>query len=385
MPYRPGVGYPGPVDRTTDAWAEWLGGRGTTPAPLDAFLARRRADRALHEALGRAAAWAAATASACGVRELGGPALLDALRGLDPADVVARRGVEGLRRRLRDDPSWEARCLAHGVPAGWAPSLARRAARWGEARTLSWLAAQARRPPLWCRARRPEAALRLRDEGYAVRVDGTALRVEGAKGIATSAAYRDGWIEVQDLASQRAGALALPRPGQVAWDACAGRGGKTVQLADALGGRGAVHATDTDPAKLRDLRTRVKRAGHAGVVRVHAWDGRALPEFGPEARRGFHVVLVDAPCTSSGTWRRNPDARLRTDPEEVPRVADLQRDLLALAARAVRPGGRVVYVTCSWLVEEDEDVAEAVLGAARSTVHGPPDLDADTLFVASSG
>jgi 16S rRNA (cytosine967-C5)-methyltransferase len=372
--------------RTTALWTEWLGPKGKVPPPLDWFLAMRRADRSEFVALTAAAATVVTTCQALTHREPppGGIALLDELRDLEPNAVLARRGVEVVRRKLRDDPRWEARCVSRGIPSGWAAPLARRATVWGEERALAWLAGQSKRPPLWLRARDPKAVKRLLREGFQVHAEGLVLRVEGEAGISSTAAYQEGLVEVQDLASQRAGAEACPKPGQVAWDVCAGRGGKTVQLADALHGKGAVHATDTDSRKLVELRKRVKRAGHADHVRVRAWDGVTVPDFGPEARDGFDVVLVDAPCSSSGTWRRNPDARLRIDPAEAPRFAEVQRRLLALAATAVRPGGRLVYVTCSWLVEEDEDVVQDLLPGARTAHHGPPDLDSDTLFVAVS-
>lgn len=376
-------------------WRTWLGAGGI-PGPLDRLLAHERVDGPTFRALTVAATWAATVAAALGPRDT---AVLDQLRTIDPKDVLAgsalcaggaapdpvRRAMSTLRRRLDADPSWAAACLRHGVPAGFAPHVERRAARSGDDVVRSWLAAQTSRPPLWVRPRDPNVADALRTDGYRVEAHDGALTVEGARGIESSGVYREGRIEVQDAASQRCGAMAALRPGQIAWDVCAGRGGKTVQMADTLGGRGAVHATDIDEHKLKALKIRLRRAGLAGVVRIHRWDGVEVPVFGPEARKGFDVVLVDAPCSSTGTWRRNPDARLRVDPDEIGRFPELQRRLLALGAKALGPRGTLIYATCSFAVHEDEDVVDAVAAEAGLTVKqsawfGPPSLDSDSLF-----
>lgn len=376
-------------------WREWLG-RSGVPGPLDRLLAARRVDRATHAAVTAAARWAPLVLEAVTGRAgpAGGVPLLDALRAANPAELVAcaalregRPGPDALGRKLEraihalDGPG--GRAVRHGVPRGFADALAAREGRSGP--LDPWLEAQGAPAPLWVAPVDDAVAGELRAEGYRVQVVGSALAVTGPRGITTSAAYRAGRIEVQDLASQRCGAAAAPSPGQRVWDVCAGRGGKTVQLARALRGRGVVWATDVDPKKLDQLRLRVKRAGVADVVRIGAWDGERPPAFGPEARRGFDVVLVDAPCSSTGTWRRNPDAKLRVDPTSLAAHAPLQRKLLELGRAAVRPGGRLVYATCSFAPVEDEEVAETFPSPATMTLHGPPALDADTLFVATWG
>jgi 16S rRNA (cytosine967-C5)-methyltransferase len=381
---------------TSEIWSAWLGEDGVPP-PLDRFLSRYRPDRDTFSAVGRAAAWAATVAAALtpGPWAEDRAALLAQLRALPPRDVLGAsaacsggsspsalaRSVSALRARLRDDPSWAAACLQQGVPAGWAPVMAARAERSGEAFVKSWLAAQCTRPPLWVRPRDEAAMASLHGEGWRVEPfpDGSA-RVTGARGIETSMAFRKGRVEVQDRASQQVALLATPRPGQVVWDMCAGRGGKTVLLGHALAGRGSLHATDIDEQKLVALKQRVKRAGLADVVRIRSWDGPEVPAFGPETRRGFDVVLVDAPCSSTGTWRRNPDARLRIEPGELGKFAETQRQLLGLGAKALRPGGKLVYSTCSIAVEEDEAVVTAVDPQATMSLYGPPSLDSDTLF-----
>lgn len=378
-------------------WRTWLGTEGI-PGPLDRLLANERVDTATFRALTGAATWGATVAAALGRRDA---PVLEQLRRLDPEDVLGgtaictggtgpdriRRSLLSLRKRLDATPGWASACLRNGVPEAWAPHLERRAAVSGEETVRSWLAAQTTRPPLWVRARDADVAGDLRAEGYRVRPHDSALAVEGSRGIESSGVYRQGRMEVQDAASQRCGALVELRPGQIGWDVCAGRGGKTTQIADGLDGRGAVHATDIDPNKLRVLKTRLRRAGLAGVVRVHAWDGLTVPAFGPEARGGFDVALVDAPCSSTGTWRRNPDARLRVDPAAIPKFPELQHRLAVLAAGALGPRGRLVYATCSFTVDEDEAVVDAVSAETGLVVRermwiGPPALDSDTLFAA---
>ena len=378
-------------------WATWLGTSGV-PGPLDRLLANERVDPPTFRALTAAATWGATVAAALGRRDA---PVLEQLRRVDPTDLLGgasictggpgpekvRRALLSLRKRLDATPGWASACLRSGVPEAWAPHLERRAALSGDDTVRGWLAALTTRPPLWVRPRDAAVAADLRAEGYRVRPHEGALAVEGSRGIESSGAYRQGRMEVQDAASQRCGARADLRPGQIGWDVCAGRGGKTTQLADGLGGRGAVHATDIDPSKLRVLKTRLRRAGLAGVVRVHAWDGLTVPTFGPETRGGFDVVLVDAPCSSTGTWRRNPDARLRVDPSEIQRFPELQRRLSVLGAGALGARGRLVYATCAFTVDEDEAVVEAIAGETGLTVRerawiGPPSLDSDSLFVA---
>lgn len=362
-----------------EAFRAWLGPRGEHPPPLDRFLSRRRPPEGVVQGVDRLARRAVAL-----VRdpEPGGAALLDQLRAL-PERALAAAAEPRLPERVAADraaaTSWAARCAAHGIPPGFGALLERRAGEWGVAGAAEWLRRQDTRPPLWIRVRDPAAVQALRDRGFTVRGDGPAYTVSGAKD--PRVVMREGGFEIQDRASQEVAALATLRPGGRAWDVCAGRGGKTMALADSLGGRGVVVATDVDERALADLKVRARRAGVADVVRARPWDGERVPDLGPEARKGFDVVLVDAPCSASGTWRRNPDARLRTDPAEVPRYAELQRRLLALGAGRVAPGGRLVYATCSVFVAEDEDVGpgEGWVRASSALV-GAPTLDSDTLY-----
>ncbi len=223
-------------------------------------------------------------------------------------------------------------------------------------------------PPLWLRlqTRRIKTLLReLRDSGLEVKqrlsLDGTtAVAVSGQTSVYTLAAYQQGRIEVQDLASQCVGAVCAPAEGERWWDACAGGGGKTLLLADRMQGRGQVVASDIREYKLGDLRQRARRAELHNIV-PRPWDGSSVDK----RRRNFHGVLVDAPCSGSGTWRRNPDARWSLDPAEVDRLCELQLSILRRTAGAVGPGGVLVYATCSMFRRENEDIVDAFLEEAK--------------------
>lgn len=277
------------------------------------------------------------------------------------------------------DPAWEAPLRARAAASGW-----------DDATLHAFIAAQDTRPPMWLRLNhvdKRERVLAELAESYDVEYDGDALAVIGPRGIYDLASWRDGDFEIQDRASQAVGRLLAPKPGENVWDACAGGGGKTIQLAALMQGRGSVHASDIRVRKLDEVARRAKKAGLHNV-RTFAWQGELPPPLPREAekRGGFDAVLVDAPCSASGTWRRNPDARNRY--AALGDLPTLQRTLLANAAVTVRPGGRLCYATCSFRVEENEDVVAAFLAEhpqftlVQQGVHGCPALDADTMFVA---
>lgn len=164
-------------------------------------------------------------------------------------------------------------------------------------------------------------------------------------------AYRDGLIEVQDTGSQIACLAVAAQPGETVIDLCAGGGGKTLALAAAMDNLGRLIASDTDRNRLSRLMPRAERAGATNI------EARLLnPQREADALEDLlgtaDAVLVDAPCSGTGTWRRNPEARWRLDEAELDRLVKIQAYLLDLAAKLVRPGGRVIYVTCSLLDEE---------------------------------
>jgi len=157
-------------------------------------------------------------------------------------------------------------------------------------------------------------------------------------------------FEVQDLSSQCVGRVCAPQPGARWWDACAGAGGKTLQLAALMQNRGAITATDVRPGALAELRRRAAAAG-ATIIRT-----------GRDAGALFDGVLVDAPCSGLGTWNRNPDLRWRTPAAVVDHSAAAQRRILADAAPQVRPGGALVYAVCTLTRTETQDVVADFLG-----------------------
>jgi 16S rRNA (cytosine967-C5)-methyltransferase len=170
-------------------------------------------------------------------------------------------------------------------------------------------------------------------------------------------AHGKGWYEVQDEGSQIAALLAGVGPRMQVLDLCAGAGGKTLAMAAAMQNTGQIYAYDADKKQLRPIFERLKRAGVRNVQVMDAGDEAALAALGPR----FDVVLVDAPCTGSGTWRRKPDAKWRVKPANVPERVAEQRQVLELGAGLTNPGGLLVYVTCSVLPEENQDQVAAFL------------------------
>lgn len=163
-------------------------------------------------------------------------------------------------------------------------------------------------------------------------------------------------IEIQDLASQAVGFVCAPAAGEKWWDACAGAGGKSLQLADLMENRGSILASDIRPQTLRELRRRMSRS-NASIIGLQKLDAAGeVP-----AHEEFDGVLVDAPCSGVGTWARHPDARWRTDSAFVEKCSQRQLALLANAAHAVKPDGRLVYAVCSPLKSETDLVVDRFL------------------------
>ena len=171
-------------------------------------------------------------------------------------------------------------------------------------------------------------------------------------------AYKAGLIEVQDTGSQFACLAVGARPGETVIDLCAGGGGKTLALAAAMENRGRLIASDTDRQRLSRLTQRAIRAG-ATMIETRLLDpGRELEVLADLAGQA-DAVLVDAPCSGTGTWRRNPEARWRLTPDALERLVAAQARLLDIAAELVRPGGRLVYVLCSLLDAEGYEQFDA--------------------------
>lgn len=188
-------------------------------------------------------------------------------------------------------------------------------------------------------------------------------------------AYSKGWVEVQDAGSQIAAAAANAQPGEQVLDYCAGGGGKTLALAAMMKGKGQVFAYDIDGRRLSALIPRLKRSGAHNVQLCHPREPEQL-----EALIGqMDCVFVDAPCTGTGTWRRRPDSKWRVKQNALTKRNQEQSEILNAAAQYVKPGGRLIYATCSFLIEEDEDQINAFLSGAAEFSEG----DAAEAVVAS--
>ncbi|MEN9773687.1 MAG: hypothetical protein RL322_757 [Pseudomonadota bacterium] len=231
---------------------------------------------------------------------------------------------------------------------------------------------------------RPEPVLEaLNNEGIPVRpfpLVPEALELEGRPSLEHSPCWVAGQIEVQDAGSQMLALLVGARRGQTVIDLCAGAGGKTLALAASMRSTGQIFACDVSAERLRRMRPRLARGGVTNVqpFAIDDLNDRKLLRLAGRA----DAVLVDAPCSGSGTWRRNPDLKWRIGPADLARLVAEQRALLRTAASLVRPGGILVYGTCSLFAEENEqqllwfeqafpgfrrEAADAVLGAQGVT------------------
>src|SRR5262249_29821345 len=168
--------------------------------------------------------------------------------------------------------------------------------------------------------------------------------------------FRKGVIEVQDEGSQLAALCAGAKPGEQVVDLAAGAGGKTVALAAAMENRGQIYATDVDKRQLVPIHERIARAGARNIqVRTPRGDADVVADLNGRA----DLVLIDAPCTGTGTWRRNPDAKWRVRPGALAERVKQQVALLDRAATLAKVGGRIAYITCSVLAEENGDQMKA--------------------------
>jgi 16S rRNA (cytosine967-C5)-methyltransferase len=186
-------------------------------------------------------------------------------------------------------------------------------------------------------------------------------------------AYHAGWIEVQDCGSQHACLAVGAQAGETVIDLCAGAGGKTLALAASMENRGTLIAADTDRSRLSRLGPRAERAGAAVAETVLLNPQREREGLAPWLEAA-DAVLVDAPCSGTGTWRRNPEARWRLDPAQLARYAEAQAYLLDLAADLAGPAARIIYVTCSLLDEEGKGQVERFLAAHPDWRAEPPEL-----------
>jgi 16S rRNA (cytosine967-C5)-methyltransferase len=185
------------------------------------------------------------------------------------------------------------------------------------------------------------------------------IRLYEKPGLTRWSLYRDGQIEVQDEGSQLIARLVAPRRGEMVVDFCAGAGGKTLALGSLMRSSGRIYAFDINAKRLAGFGPRLKRSGLSNVhpAAIHSENDPKIKRLSGKIDR----VLVDAPCSGSGTLRRNPDLKWRFDEAELARVNAVQGSVLRAAARLVKPGGRIVYATCSLLLVENQAVVEEFL------------------------
>ncbi|MCT6855840.1 MAG: RsmB/NOP family class I SAM-dependent RNA methyltransferase [Bombella apis] len=236
---------------------------------------------------------------------------------------------------------------------------------------------------------REEALRRLKREGF----DGQptplspwGIRLEGRQPVTAAALFRDGLVEIQDEGSQLIAAAVDARPGERLLDYCAGAAGKTLAIAMTMENKGQIVACDVSSIRLEGAVKRLRRAGVHNVTRHLLKEG---DKWAKRREGQFETVLVDAPCSGTGTWRRNPDARLRLSETDVQELCVKQAAILDIAARLVRPGGKLVYATCSLLGVENTQQIEAFLKrradyqplpSARRSLFLPESLRQDSAF-----
>jgi len=214
------------------------------------------------------------------------------------------------------------------------------------------------------KAKREEVLARFSAEGIAAeacRYAPLGIRLKAKPALQKHPLYLEGAIEVQDEGSQLLGYLLAPKRGEMVVDFCAGAGGKTLLLGALMRSTGRLYAFDVSPRRLAKLKPRVARSGLSNMhpVCIAGENDIRVKRLAGKIDR----VLVDAPCSGLGTLRRNPDLKWRQTPQSVDELARKQADILAGASRLVKPGGRLVYATCSILAEENEAVVDAFLAA----------------------
>lgn len=210
------------------------------------------------------------------------------------------------------------------------------------------------------KAGRDEVLVQLRElmQGTAFQAEPTpysplGIRLTGHPPLNRWALYEHGVVEVQDEGSQLLAELLAPRRGEMVIDFCAGAGGKTLALGAMMRSTGRLYAFDISAARLTKAKPRIARSGLSNVhpVVIRSENDDRVSRLAGKA----HRVLVDAPCTGVGTLRRNPDLKWRQTPQELSRLLEQQASILKHASRCLRPGGRLVYATCSFLPQENED------------------------------
>lgn len=324
-----------------------------------------------------------------GMAEAAINAVFNGTRHAPPPLSPDERAVIARAKSIGDDPR-------QNVPAFLVPELERSLGDTLDAE----LRALEGRAQLWVRVNpqrmsKPAAIAALKQLGVEAAEDARsafALRLSGeTAALERHALFLSGAISVQDLASQIAAAAMEAKPGMRLVDLCAGAGGKSLAMAAGMENKGAILACDVDGVRIERLTARAASAGASNIttcVLARNWlDGDVPHDAIPENFRGnADGVFIDAPCSGSGVWRRNPEAKWRLSPSRLSDLKKTQGALLEAAAHLVRPGGRVLYATCSILRAENEDVAEgapATLKPQQSFRLSPARDGTDGFFVST--
>jgi 16S rRNA (cytosine967-C5)-methyltransferase len=300
------------------------------------------------------------------------PELFQGAHAMPSPGKEERRMMEALRGKdlfHRDMPAW----VRGEFPEWLTPRLE---ALWGE-RMLAELGAMRDEAPLDLRvntlkATRDAAIAALRADGLEPQptaLSPISLRLTVRAPMVQMQAWRNGLVEIQDEGSQLVALLADAQPGQAVCDYCAGAGGKTLALAARMENKGRLVACDVAEWRGDKAQERLRRAGVHNVTR-RVISGEA-DKWIKRSAASFDRVLVDAPCTGTGTWRRNPDAKWQLTEQTLTELVVRQQAILVSASRLVKPGGRLIYATCSVLTEENEAQIEAFLAAHPDFVAVP--------------
>lgn len=302
-------------------------------------------------------------------------------------NAVLRRAASESKRPVSEFlPAETVAAEALGIIHSHPPWLVERWLRkFGEQRTIALLEHNNQPPENACVVLSPEhrtdAVESLRGESFTVE-PGRLLRdaiLVPRQNIAKAEAFRNGWIGIQDEASQIVPLLLSVQEGDSVLDLCAAPGGKTMRLANLAGKRGHVVAADLHESRLRAMRERLNRANIANVSLV-TLDGTASLPF----TRNFDLILVDAPCSGTGTLARNPEIRWRLKAEDLAELHRCQVELVRSALEHLSPNGALLYSTCSLESEENESVIEEVLRLRTDTRREPIKIPRDLAATASA-
>ena len=223
-----------------------------------------------------------------------------------------------------------------------------------------------KRPNVWIRRKsltdnRILEFLDLKNVSYRIHpYQAVTVEILGKVNLSESKIYHQGKVEVQDIASQGVGLICRPKAGEHWWDMCAGSGGKSLHLANLMKNKGKIFATEIRETIMGELQKRIRRGKWTSIEPI-LWDGKKPPVF----QKALDGVLVDAPCSCSGTWRRSPDLRWQLKQEALSDFQKTQLHLLTIAATQLRSRGILVYATCSIFCEENEEVVEKFLDQNR--------------------